>query len=61
MRWDSLSPGWFLQWGVDNMAKKHPNMTIEVIDENGKPLCGLVPPNPKGKIFLIADNSKIYR
>lgn len=56
----ALGAGWFLQWAAQREYDRNPGYNVQVIDENGRPLCGVVGLGNLGDITLIADNSKIY-
>jgi hypothetical protein len=57
--WDFLHPGWLMQWGVENLARKHPGHNVSVCLPNGEPLCGIVVPDSQGSVKTFADQKRL--
>jgi len=55
---DGLNPGWFLQWGAERASAAYTGHNVAVISEAGQALCGIVFPDTKQTIHLVADSAK---
>lgn len=52
--WQSISPGWFLQWAVAEEQLREPAAAIKVHSERyGGPICGSVPANWNGTVVTL--------
>ena len=58
--YDTLNPGWFLQWGADIHARQHPSLNVVVVDESGRAICGIFRDKASITHTLVANDSKIY-
>ena len=57
--WEPLSPGWFIQWALEDLVRKHPHTKITVISEAYGPICGSIPAEFDKAMIVYADDIKI--
>jgi len=58
---ETLNPGWFLEWAVARAAKEYPGRNITVVDESWSCLCGSVFSGATETVYLQAKDEEIYR
>ena len=57
--WEFPAPGWWLQWGAQQEARRQPSAAIRVVSPAAGALCGVVPIDWDGQVVtMVADDGK---